>query len=473
MIRLTFLLKISILFALLNSGFAQNLPEKPNIIFIMADDLGWADVGFHGAEFYETPNIDALRATGMEFTSAYPGASNCMPSRSCIVTGMYVTRTQMWTPGGFAKGKKEYMKFLVPRNQDKKGNDEFPSKTALDPSVTSIAEIMKKAGYRTARYGKWHLGPDTQGFGISDPDGRGGPEKSYYDDIDVEETLTDASIRFIKDNQQNPFLLYLTYWDVHTPLRARSNVIAKYDKKLAGRTWTKPWNTTYAAMVEAVDTGVGRIHNLVQELNLEAKTLIVFTSDNGGHSGATWCEPLKGAKGAFYEGGIRVATCMSWPGVIEAGSTCDTAITGVDYLPTFAELGGAKPPGNQPVDGQSFVKLLQSRQALENRSIFWHYPLYLAGAQYNQVVNVFGTDKPYWRATPCSVIRKGDWKLIQFFEDDTIKLFNLKKDLGETTDLATKNKKKAQAMLKELQAWQKETNAVIPITLNPDFDPSS
>jgi arylsulfatase A-like enzyme len=211
------------------TALAKDFPEKPNIIFIMADDLGWVDVGYNGATFYETPNIDALRASGMEFTSAYPGASNCMPSRSCIVSGMYTPRTQMWTPGGQAKGDKDYMKFLVPRSGDKKGKDQFPSKLALEPSVTSIAEVMNTAGYATARFGKWHLGPDTQGFGISDPDGRGGPEKSYYDDIDVEETLTDAAIGFIKDNKTKPFFLYLTYWDVHIPLRARPNVIAKYD----------------------------------------------------------------------------------------------------------------------------------------------------------------------------------------------------------------------------------------------------
>lgn len=450
-------------------GNARDLPGKPNIVFILADDLGWADVGFHEAVFYETPNIDALRATGMEFTSAYPGASNCMPSRSCIVSGMYITRTRMWTPGGEAKGRKEYMKFLVPRKGDKKGQGQIPSKLSLDPEVTSVAEVMNRAGYRTAHFGKWHLGPDTQGFDVSDPDGRGGPHKNYYGQADVSESLSEATVRFIKENKDNPFFVYLCFWDVHLPLRARPEIIAKYDKKLAEGNWDRKWNTTYAAMIEAVDTGVGRIHKTIRELGIAENTLLVFTSDNGGHSGATWCEPLKGAKGAFYEGGIRVPTCMSWPGVIEAGTVCETPITGVDYLPTFAELAGARLPVNQPVDGASIVPLMQGKQALQNRAIFWHYPLYLAGAQYNQVVNVHGTDKPYWRATPCGVIRKGDWKLIQFFEDDSIQLFNLKEDLGETTDLATKKQRKAQIMLEELKAWQKHTKAVIPSTLNPDF----
>lgn len=452
--------------------FRKPKPKKPNIIFIMADDLGWADVGYNGAAFYETPNIDALRASGMEFSSAYPGASNCMPSRSCIISGMYVTRTQMWTPGTKAKGNPAYMKFLVPRNSDNKGDAVFPSKGELDPSVISVAEVLNSAGYTTARFGKWHLGPDTQGFHISDPNGLGGPEKSYYNDINVEETLTDAAVKFISENRKNPFFLYLTYWDVHTPIVARPDVISKYDRKFKSGRWDKPWNTTYAAMIEAVDTGVGRIRDAIQDQGLLENTLVVFTSDNGGHSGATWCEPLRGAKGAFFEGGIRVATCMSWPGVIEPGSVSDTPITGVDYLPTFAELGGAALPGNhQPVDGQSIVDLLEGKLSLENRSIFWHYPLYLSGAQYNQVVNVHGTNIPYWRASPCSVIRQGDWKLIQFFENDAIHLYNLKSDIGELENLAESNPQKAKELLTALGAWQKNTNAVIPTDLNPDFNP--
>jgi arylsulfatase A-like enzyme len=450
---------------------AQSLPNKPNIIYIMADDLGWADVGYNGATFYETPNIDALRATGMEFSSSYPGASNCMPSRSCIVSGMYITRTQMWTPGTKAKGNKEYMKFLVPRNEDDKGNGVLPSKLTMEPSVTSIAEVMNTAGYKTAHFGKWHLGPDTQGFDVSDPDGRGGPVKNYYGNIDVSESLSTATVSFIKENKDDPFFVYLCFWDVHTPLRARENVKTKYDEKLAARQWDKEWNTTYAAMIEAVDTGVGRIHEAVQTLGIAEETLIVFTADNGGASGSTFCEPLRGAKGAFYEGGIRVATCMSWPGVIEPGTVCDTPITGVDYLPSFAELGGASLPQKQPVDGKSFIPLLLGKTTLQNRSIFWHYPLYLSSAHYNKVVNVHGTNIPYWRATPCSVIRKGDWKLIQFFEDDSVKLYNLKEDIGENHNLAKANPKKATSLLKELKTWQKQTKAVIPTELNPDFNP--
>ncbi len=446
--------------------------KRPNIIYIMADDLGWADVGYNGAKFYETPNIDKLRADGMAFSSAYPGASNCMPSRSCIMSGMYVPRTQMWTPGGQAKGAIQYMKFLVPRKGDKEGKDIIPSTMTLDPSVVSVAEGLNTAGYRTARFGKWHLGPDTQGFHVSDAGGNGkGAAGKYYGKNDVAERLTDRSVEFIRENREQPFFIYLCHWDVHTPIRAREAVVDKYRRKLKERRWDREWNPAYAAMIEAVDVSVGRVRKAVADAGLANKTLIMFTSDNGGSSGSTWCEPLKGAKGAFFEGGIRVATCMTWPGVIEAGSTCDTPITGVDLMPSVAELSNAELPQDQHVDGESWVPLLSGKQALKNRSIFWHYPLYLAGGGYNQVVRIHGTDRNYWRATPCSVIRKGDWKLIQFFEDDSIQLYNLKNDLGEQSDLSSAEAQRAQAMLMELKAWQKKTQAVIPSKLNPDYDP--
>ena len=451
---------------------AANAAKKPNIIFIMADDLGWADVGYNGAEFYETPNIDKLRAAGMAFSSAYPGASNCMPSRACIMSGMYVPRTQMWTPGGLAKGEKEYMKLLVPRRGDDRGKGIIPSKLSLPPSVTSVAEVLNTAGYQTARFGKWHLGDDTQGFQVSDAGGNGkGGGGKFYGNVDVAERLTDRTIEFIEENKNGPFFIYLCHWDVHTPIRARKEVVEKYQKKLKSQKWDREWNSTYAAMIEAVDISVGRVREAIRKQGLADNTLIIFTSDNGGHSGATWCEPLKGAKGAFYEGGIRVPTCMTWPGVIKPGSNCDIPITGVDLMPSAAELAGAKLPKKQPVDGRSWVPLLSGKQALTDRAVFWHYPLYLAGGTYNQVVPIHGTEQNYWRATPCSVIRKGDWKLIQFFEDDSVQLYNLKSDIGEETDLSTAEPKRARALLAELKAWQKKTKAVIPTQPNPDFDP--
>jgi arylsulfatase A-like enzyme len=445
---------------------------KPNIVLIIADDLGWADVGFNGAKFYETPNIDRVCAAGMNFTSSYPGAANCMPSRSCIMTGMYTPRTQMWTPGMRAKGEVAYMKFLVPARGNPAGAQVFPSKGALESSATSIAETLKFAGYRSARFGKWHLGPNTQGFELSDPSGRGAKiGKKFYGKIHVAEWLTDASVKFIADSKDSPFFLYLAHWDVHTPIRARKEVVEKFEHKLEQGNWDRKWNVTYAAMIEAVDVSVGRICKALERSGVADNTLFIFTSDNGGHAGSTWCEPLKGAKGAFYEGGIRVPTCMRWPGVIQEGAMCDTPITGVDYLPTFAAMAGAKLPVSQPVDGRSLVPLLQGKKRLTDRSIFWHYPLYLSGNGYSKVVPIHGTNTMYWRATPCSVIRKGDWKLIQFFEDDSIQLFNLRTDFGEKNDLAHAKPAKVAALLAELKNWQKETGATIPSKLNAAFDP--
>jgi arylsulfatase A-like enzyme len=446
---------------------------KPNIVFVIADDLGWADVGFNGAKFYETPNIDRLSAAGMNFTSSYPGAANCMPSRSCIMTGMYTPRTQMWTPGTLAKGEAAYMKFLVPVRGNPASAKVFPSKSALKPSATSIAETLKSVGYRTARFGKWHLGSDPQGFDLSDPSGRGAKiGEKFYGNVNVAEWLTDASVKFIADSKDRPFFLYLAHWDVHTPIRARADVVEKYKRKLENGNWDRKWNVTYAAMIEAVDISVGRVRKVLEKNGVAENTIFIFTSDNGGFAGSTWCEPLKGAKGAFYEGGIRVPTCVRWPGVIQEGSVCDTPITGVDFLPTLAQLAGAKLPSDQPADGLSFVPLLKGNKGLTERSIFWHYPLYLSGRGYNRVVTIHGTDRMYWRATPCSVIRRGDWKLIEFFEDDSIRLFNLRTDIGEKTDLALAQPAQAAALLAELKTWQKQTEATIPSRLNPAFDPN-
>ena len=462
---------LSLLACLLATQFAP-AAQRPNIVFIMADDLGWADVGYNGAKFYETPNIDALSKSGMRFDSGYPGASNCMPSRACIMSGTYTPRTQMWTPGGMAKGEKKWMKLRVPTRGDNQREGIFPSKLSLQPKVASIAEVLKTRGYKTAHFGKWHLGMDGQGFDVNDTNGKGaGLDRKFYGNVDVAEDLTDAAVKFIASNKDNPFFIYLCHWDVHTPIRARKEVVAKYRKKLETGQWDREWNPTYAAMIEAADVSVGRVREALQGQGVAENTLFVFTSDNGGHSGATWCEPLKGAKGAFYEGGIRVPLIMSWPGTIEAGSVCKTPVTGVDYLPTFADLAGAELPAYQPVDGESVVPLMKGKNALTDRPIFWHYPLYLAGGTYNQVVPVAGTDRRYWRATPCSVIRKGDWKLIEFFESGKAELYNLREDIGERTDLASSEVKRATAMLAQLKAWQTKTKAVIPTQLNPDFDP--
>ncbi|MBD5780083.1 sulfatase [Pelagicoccus sp. NFK12] len=442
----------------------------------MADDLGWADVGYQGAEFYETPNIDSLSASGMTFSDGYPGAANCLPSRSCIISGMYTPRTKMYQPGRVAKGPAELMKLLVPNQKDAKGDGTIESTTHLDPSTESLARILKAAGYQAIHLGKWHLGSTGQGFDINDLDGRGAGlemDNRLYGDKDVAEWITDAAIGHIKDSAANdnedPFFLYINHWDVHVPINARAAVVKKYQNKLGAKEWSRDWDPVYAAMIEAVDTSVGRIRKALDASGLSENTLIVFTSDNGGHAGATWNDPLKGSKGSFYEGGIRVPLIMSWPGKIEPGSVCQTPVTGVDYMPTFAELAGAALPSSQPVDGVSLVPLMKG-DPIPERSIFWHYPLYLNSRL--QVKPVFGTERMYWRTTPCSVVRTGDWKLMQFFESDALELYNVREDIGEQNNLAAQYPERVERMLGTLQSWQRETNADIPTTLNPSFDPN-
>lgn len=453
-----------------SSAIAET-PPRPNIVFVMADDLAWADVGFNGNEFYETPNIDALATNGMIFDRGYSGGPNCLPTRACLISGMYTPRTQIWTPGGRSKGAHSYMKFDVPAVGNK--NQTIPSKVSLEPSVSSIAEVLNSAGYHTARFGKWHVGPDTQGFDISDPSGKGGRIGSkYYGNIDVAEWLTDAGINFIKNRGDQPFFLYLSHWDVHTPIKARKAVKDHFDDKLKNGQWSRKWNTTYAAMISAVDTSVARLRKTLKDEGIADNTLFVFTSDNGGHAGATTNQPLKGAKGALNEGGIRVPMAMEWPKRIQAGSRTSTPITSVDFMPTFADLAGADLPEKQPVDGVSFRRLF-SGETLAERNIFWHYPLYLQGSGEGRVVPVFKTENLYWRGVPSSALISGPWKMIHYFESDSVVLYNLDDDPSESTDLSLSHPEKSKQMKTALHAWQQDTAAVIPTKLNEVFNPLS
>lgn len=462
--------------AALSAPLTASAQNRPNIVFVLADDLGYSDVGFNGQRFYETPNIDALAREGMILSDFYSGGPNCAPTRACINTGMYTPRHKLFTPSGQAKGDVESMRFAVPTKgqEDPVYNTVDSMRNTIDGDHTSIAEVLGGAGYVSGRFGKWHLGEDLQGFTVSSANGKPGVVgKKFYGNIDVAEDLTDAGVEFIEQNKETPFFLYVAHWDVHGPLSAREEVVAKYKKKLETYTddgaWE--WNPIYAAMLDAVDTSVGRLRAKIKQAGLEDNTLFIFTSDNGGTSESTTNRPLRGAKGAFFEGGIRVPTCAAWPAVIKPGTRSDAALTSVDFMPTFAELTGASLPTNQPVDGRSFAKVLQGQAVLRNRAIFWHYPLYLSGDGYNKVLPVYGTDKMIWRAVPSSVIRKGDYKLIHYYEYDNYKLFNVRDDLSEKNDLAQKKPTKAKRLHDELMAWVKDTNAPVPAKPNPKFVP--
>ncbi|MEP2775793.1 MAG: sulfatase [Luteolibacter sp.] len=441
-------------------------------MFILADDFGFMDTGYNGNEFYETPNIDRMTQDGMIFDRAYSGGPNCAPTRACIISGMYAPRTHIWTPGGASKGSSKKMKLVVPNRNNKNGRF-FESKEEMDPAVVSLAEMLKPAGYATARFGKWHLGADTQGFDVSSWSGSAekdyGNEQGGYKDPKNSVSITDAGIDFIDANKDRPFFLYLAHFEVHIPLTADKKIVEKYQQKLESKKWEDKWNPTYAAMIEALDNSVGRIHEKLAELGLAENTLVIFSSDNGGVGSITPLKPLKGAKGSFYEGGVRVPTTMVWPNTIKAGSRSETPITSVDFMPTFAEVAGAKLPDSQPVDGSSFVALLKG-QEMEDRAIFWHYPLYLEGnVPQDKVIPVFGTDRGHWRATPSSLMCRGDWKLVQYFEDGHVELYNVKEDISEKNDLSGQYPERAADMKRELEEWQKQTQAPIPTEMNPDF----
>jgi len=450
----------------------QTLAKPPGIIFIMADDLGWRDVGCLGADFFETPHIDRLAAQGMTFTAAYSGGPNCAPTRACLMSGTYTPRHHIYTPGGRSKGNPKYMRLLVPaRNRkdlslEKKAAGQFPIANSLDPDFVCIPEILGQAGYRTARLGKWHLGPDTQGFHLSSADGKGDSERKYYGNIDVAEQLTDRAIQFIEENREGPFFLYLSHWDVHAPHRARKEIVRHYQAKLdrLPADQRSRFNPVYAAMISAVDTSVGRIVARVDELGIAEHTLIVFISDNGGLPGVSQLEPLRGAKGSLFEAGVRVPACMRWTGTISPGTTCETPITSVDFLPTFARLSGGRLPSTQPVDGTDITPLLHG-QDIAPRSLFWHFPLYLQGR--GLTIDVPGEKTYSWRGFPSTSLRRGDWKLIEFHEDDSVGLYNLRNDPGEKNNLAAALPDRVATLRAELDQWQSTTGAPVPVEPNP------
>jgi arylsulfatase A-like enzyme len=445
---------------------------RPNIIFILADDLGWQDVGYAGAKFFETPHIDRLAASGMTFNAAYSGGPNCSPTRACLMSGTYTPRHQIYTPGGRSKGDPRYMRLLVPAIERKNGElakraaAQFRITNSLDPEFVCIPEVLKSAGYTSARLGKWHLGEDPQGFDLGSADGQGGPQGKFYGDVDVAEQLTDRAVQFIEDNRQGPFFLYLTHWDVHTPHRARQEVARRYRAKLKQipKEQRENFDPVYAGMIEAVDKSVGRVVAKVDELGLAEKTLIVFTSDNGGLPGVSRLDPLRGQKGSLFEAGVRVPTCIRWRGTIEPESTCDTPITSVDYLPTFAALAGARLPTSQPVDGTDVSPLFHGKE-IPPRSIFWHYPLYLQGR--GLTIDLPDGKQYTWRGFPSTSLRRGDWKLIEFHEDNRVALYNLKDDPAEARDLSASMPERTARLRAELDAWQAQTGAPIPTVLNP------
>jgi arylsulfatase A-like enzyme len=445
---------------------ADDPQRPPNFVFILVDDLGWTDVGFMGAAVFETPNIDRLAGEGMVFTSAYANAPNCAPSRACLLTGQYTPRHGVYTVNSAERGKKKNRR-IIPT----------PNTKTLAPTFVTIAEALRDAGYVSASIGKWHLGegaetgPLGQGFEVNVGGHKLGHPKSYFSPYKnaelpdgpqgehLTDRLTDEAIAFIEANREKAFFLYLPYYAVHTPIQAKKELSAKYREKIGDG----GANPKYAAMIETTDDNIGRLMKRLEELEIDENTVVFFFSDNGGYAGVTTMAPLRGFKGMLYEGGIRVPMFVRWSGTIDASTKCVTPVLGTDFFPTILEMAGIERPDDQALDGVSLMPLLSQAGELERPAIFWHFPAYLESGK--------GV-KGLWRTTPAGAVRVGDWKLIEFFEDGRIELYNLADDLGERNDLAETMPEKAAELLGILRTWRESVAAPVPSTPNPDYEPA-
>lgn len=444
----------------------------PNIILFLIDDLGWRDLGCQGSSYYRTPNIDRLAKEGVRFTDAYSACAVCSPTRAAILTGKYPARLMLtdWLPSGRwdPKSKLREGRFL----------------RGLPLEEVTLAEALREGGYRTASIGKWHLGsepfslPEHHGFDVNVAGNAHGAPGSYFFPYQgdwlipstglrarwnvlpdgkpgeyLTDRLTDEAVKFIRTSKDKPFFLYFPHYGVHTPLQAKKEMVAKYERVPESQRQGKP---EYAAMVESVDESVGRVLATLKELGLEQNTLVILTSDNGGFYNATSNAPLRANKGAYYEGGIRVPLLIKWPGVTRAGLVVSEPVTSTDLYPTCLAAAGLPARPHQHQDGVSLQPLLSGGGQLAARSLFWHYP------HYNE----------HPSSVPSSVIREGPWKLIQTFDPEGVELYNLADDVSETKNLAGAEVAKVKELKAELEAWRKEVGAEM-MKPNPDYDPNT
>ncbi|MFO0947150.1 MAG: sulfatase [Planctomycetota bacterium] len=434
--------------------------EKPNVVFILADDLGWTDLGCQGSKYYETPNIDRMAREGIRFTNGYTCGPNCQPTRAALMSGQYGPRTGVYTVGDINRFPWQTRPLRPVENVE-----------VLPLDRVTIAEALKQAGYATGMFGKWHLGnnggnhPRKRGFDEAlvsagkHFDFKVTPKVSYPEGTYLADFLTDKAEDFIRRHKDQPFFLYLPHFGVHSPHQAKSDLIEKFKPKKAEGGHRDP---TYAAMIYSVDESVGRILKLLDELKLADNTLVIFSSDNGGVGGyqkagvlktseITDNEPLKGGKGMLYEGGIRVPYIFRWPGKIAPQTESEIPILSVDLYPTLLELAAVSKP-TQTLDGVSYYSLLLGKptQELVQRNLYWHFPGYL------------GAGLGHWRTTPVSVVRSGDWKLLEFLEDGHLELYNTREDIGETKNLAHTMPDKARELRDQLLAWRTSIQAPMP-----------
>lgn len=446
---------------------ADNAIETPNIVFIHIDDLGWSDLGFMGSEFYETPNIDKLATEGLVFTHAYAGAANCAPSRANLFTGKNSPRHGMYTVNPADRGNPRTRQLIASPNAD-----------SIPSDIYNLANLFKDVDYTTAHIGKWHLSenPLTHGFDYNiGGDNRGHPGQGGYfapynianieqgpDGEYLTDRLTDEAVTFIKNNKDQPFFLHMSFYTVHTPLMGKEEMVEKYRMK---NPTDNHFHPVYAAMIESMDENVGRILNTIIELGLEENTFIVFISDNGGIRAISRQDPLRAGKGSYYEGGIRVPMILKWPGKIQAASS-DEPVTNLDFFPTFKNILGVELE-DKILDGDDLSPLFTGG-SIGKRPLIWHFPIYLQ--QYNGKVDQ-GRD-PLFRTRPGSIIRYGNWKLHEYFEDGALELYNLDTDPGEKQSLADIHPEKTKELHQMLIQWRKELNAPVPAQRNQKYDPA-
>ena len=449
----------------------SSLAEKPlNVVFFLIDDLGWMDIGANGSNYYKTPHIDQLAKEGMRFTNGYAACNVCSPTRAAIMAGKYPARLLLtqWLPSGRWDAKKN--KLQEARYLSNLPLEEF-----------TVAEALREGGYKTAFMGKWHLGPlpyyypEHQGFDINVAGRDYGAPGSYWypfegswriptTDLKVfkespiegkkgdylTDRLMEEGDKFIRENSEKPFFLMMSLYAVHSPLQGKPEKVALYEKVPKEQRQGDP---RYAAMVETVDDGVGRLMTALREKEIEENTLVIFTSDNGGMSKATDNSPLRANKGSNYEGGLRVPVIVKWPGVTEPGSISDEPVISTDFYPTILGATGLPKRPLQHVDGEDLSSVLKGRSKIDRQSLFWHYP------HYNQHPQNF----------PATVIRKGNWKLIEILDTGELELYNLALDVGEQNNLADVHSGLAQSLLAEMRAWREEVNAD-PMRSNPLYE---
>ncbi|MDE0577638.1 MAG: sulfatase [Opitutales bacterium] len=500
---------------------AQAEQRPPNIVFFLVDDLGWSDVGCNGSTFYDTPNIDQLAAEGVRFTDGYAACHVCSPTRASILTGKYPATLNLtdWLNG---RGNRPYQVLLNPEKA-----------LSLDPEETTLAEVLKEAGYATALFGKWHLGgktnPTEHGFDVHEPHSvnsnlgkRGFRSPENIPGLDGGEYVTDRlaelAAQYIDENTDKPFLLYMSHFSVHDPIQGRPDLVEKYKKKLVGmpaqagpdfilegnpdsptypsraeldallklpeyadtyksypndlvKVKQKQDNVQLAGMVESVDQSLGTLMAKLKEHGIEDNTIVIFMSDNGGMSvmngtphsnvpkqrlnGVTSSSnlPLRGAKGWLYEGGIRVPLIVKWPHHGKIGTVCDEPVISTDFFPTILEMVGVENK-TKDIDGKSFTRLVRGEE-MDRGPIYWHFPHY----------------SNHGMQSPGGAIRDGDYKLLEYFENGTVQLFNLVKDIGEQNDLSKIEVQKTKELTEKLHQWRQEVDAQM-MSPNPDYDPA-